>query len=205
MSQGNLGDGDLRASDADRERVVSRLREHAAEGRLTMDEFEDRMRQAYEARTYGELATLTRDLPVDLGAPTSGYVDLGEKTPDRRSFARRSHVRSWSSIATLVLVWWVGLHIIAGIHASWPLWIIVGAALVLFARARNHSHRYRREELRARRFAEREALARQRAAERDAANASRQERVLRVHDQVMEHAAWLEERLARRQNRWRSR
>lgn len=69
MSQGGVGvpDPNIRASDADRERVVEQLRQHTADGRLTMDEFEQRMSAAYEARTYAELAQLTRDLPVDLG------------------------------------------------------------------------------------------------------------------------------------------
>lgn len=52
-----------RASDADRERVVERLREAAADGRLDLDEFEERMGTAYQARTYGELDRLTTDLP----------------------------------------------------------------------------------------------------------------------------------------------
>jgi hypothetical protein len=68
MSQGGVGDPNLRASDADRDRIVEQLRQHTAEGRLTMDEFEQRMSAAYAAKTYGELAELTRDLPVDLGA-----------------------------------------------------------------------------------------------------------------------------------------
>lgn len=70
MSQGGVPDPNLRASDADRDRIVEQLRQHTADGRLTMDEFEQRMSAAYAARTYGELAGLTRDLPVDLGART---------------------------------------------------------------------------------------------------------------------------------------
>ncbi|MFF9088042.1 DUF1707 domain-containing protein [Streptomyces sp. NPDC014991] len=54
---------DLRASDADRERVAEILRDALAEGRLVMEEFEERLEAAYTARTYGELAPLTRDLP----------------------------------------------------------------------------------------------------------------------------------------------
>jgi hypothetical protein len=53
----------LRASDADRERAVVLLREHAAEGRLTLEEFTDRMSAAYLARTTDELEELARDLP----------------------------------------------------------------------------------------------------------------------------------------------
>ncbi len=55
---------DLRASDADRERVAGILRDALAEGRLDMAEFEERLDATYNARTYGELAPITRDLPV---------------------------------------------------------------------------------------------------------------------------------------------
>ena len=54
----------LRASDADRERAVELLRDHAAAGRLTLEEFTERMSAAYEALTNEELAELARDLPV---------------------------------------------------------------------------------------------------------------------------------------------
>ncbi|AMW10738.1 hypothetical protein A4E84_15220 [Streptomyces qaidamensis] len=55
---------DLRASDADRERVAEILRDALAEGRLDMAEFEERLDATYQARTYGELAPITRDLPA---------------------------------------------------------------------------------------------------------------------------------------------
>ncbi|MGW1268595.1 DUF1707 SHOCT-like domain-containing protein [Streptomyces sp. NPDC002491] len=55
---------DLRASDADRERVAEVLRDAVAEGRLDMTEFEERLEQTYAARTYRELAPITRDLPA---------------------------------------------------------------------------------------------------------------------------------------------
>jgi uncharacterized membrane protein len=57
------GAGYLRASTADRERAVDVLKAGFAEGRLTKDEYDARISQAYEARTYGELAVVTADLP----------------------------------------------------------------------------------------------------------------------------------------------
>ncbi len=55
---------DLRVSDADRERVAERLRDAAGEGRLTIDELDERVESAYAARTAAELAELTTDLPA---------------------------------------------------------------------------------------------------------------------------------------------
>jgi hypothetical protein len=59
-----MTDGSIRASDNDRERVVAALREAFTEGRLTLDEFEERTSVAYAARTWGELRALTDDLPA---------------------------------------------------------------------------------------------------------------------------------------------
>ena len=59
---------DLRASDADRERVVAVLAEAAADGRLTLDEHTERVHRAYRARTLGELARLTEDLAAPSAA-----------------------------------------------------------------------------------------------------------------------------------------
>lgn len=65
---------ELRASDADRDRVVERLRDAVAEGRLDMEEFEERLDAAYKSRTYAELEPLTRDLPAPAGGPVGGPV-----------------------------------------------------------------------------------------------------------------------------------
>ena len=53
----------LRASDADRERVANVLREAAGDGRLTMDELDERLDAVYAAKTYAELEPITHDLP----------------------------------------------------------------------------------------------------------------------------------------------
>ena len=55
---------DLRASDEQRDRAAAEIRDHYAAGRLTEDEFNERLDAAYGARTQGELAELRRDLPA---------------------------------------------------------------------------------------------------------------------------------------------
>jgi hypothetical protein len=55
---------ELRASDADRERTADLLRSAAGEGRLTMEELEERLHSAYAARTHAELDGLTADVVV---------------------------------------------------------------------------------------------------------------------------------------------
>jgi hypothetical protein len=60
-------DASLRVSDAERDAVLRTLGDHAAVGRLTLDELEERSGRALTAKTRGELATLTSDLPREAG------------------------------------------------------------------------------------------------------------------------------------------
>jgi hypothetical protein len=81
---------ELRASDADRERVADRLRDAAVDGRITMDELEQRLETAYTSTTHAELRPLTRDLAAS-EAPASAPAarELVGLAPSRR---RRSIV-----------------------------------------------------------------------------------------------------------------
>lgn len=67
----------IRASDVDREAVVTTLREAYTAGRLTLDEFDERMAAAYAGRTWGDLRALTADLPIQ---PVLG-TDLPDRPP----------------------------------------------------------------------------------------------------------------------------
>jgi hypothetical protein len=69
----------MRASDRDRQQVVDRLRGAVEDGRLTMDEYMQRMELAYRAVTYGELAPLQADLPA------TGSVHGQGREPDAAS------------------------------------------------------------------------------------------------------------------------
>ena len=71
----------MRASDREREATTARLREGAGEGRLTFEELADRVEASAQARTRGELARLTDDLPARAGPP----VVAAESAPTRRS------------------------------------------------------------------------------------------------------------------------
>ncbi|GAA1533819.1 DUF1707 domain-containing protein [Streptomyces albidochromogenes] len=89
----------MRASDAERERVAEVLREAVAEGRLDMEEFDERLDAVYKARTHGELEPLVRDLPVpgtavpvavaaaSSGAPASWAGRIGGPATSRGGFA----------------------------------------------------------------------------------------------------------------------
>jgi hypothetical protein len=82
---------DLRASDADRERVLTLLGEAAADGRLTLDEHSERAERAYAARTLGELAGLTTDLAGPSGQP----IQLDSHRAVTGLFRRESREGHW--------------------------------------------------------------------------------------------------------------
>ncbi len=70
---------EMRASDADRDLVIDVLREAVGDGRLTAEEFEERVQAAMSSRTFGELATLTADLvapPASPGVPEEPALDV---------------------------------------------------------------------------------------------------------------------------------
>ena len=78
---------DLRASDADRDRVLALLAEAAGDGRLTAEEHAERVQQACTARTLGELAELTADLAAPSAQPVrldGGRIISGVFGPARR-------------------------------------------------------------------------------------------------------------------------
>ncbi|WP_206540785.1 DUF1707 domain-containing protein [Nocardiopsis potens] len=59
----------MRAADTDREAVAERLRDAAAEGRLSMDELEERLDAAFSAKTFADLEPIVEDLPETVSAP----------------------------------------------------------------------------------------------------------------------------------------
>jgi hypothetical protein len=78
---------DLRASDADRDRVLALLAEAMSDGRINSEEHAERVQRAFSARTLGELAALTADLAVASAQPVrldGGRVIAGVFGPARR-------------------------------------------------------------------------------------------------------------------------
>ncbi|MCD0485789.1 DUF1707 domain-containing protein [Streptacidiphilus sp. ASG 303] len=84
-----VAEPDLRASDADRERVADVLRDAFAEGRIDADEHAERIEAAYAAKTLRELEPLTLDLPAHRpgAAPRPAAAPAGPPPPPARSYA----------------------------------------------------------------------------------------------------------------------
>ncbi|WP_051515874.1 DUF1707 SHOCT-like domain-containing protein [Candidatus Blastococcus massiliensis] len=128
----------LRAADADRAAVASVLGEHMAAGRLTVAEYEERLTRAYAAKTYGELAELTTDLPGG-AAPAAWSGSSVARREDRPARwgggwgeADAWAWRSWASTAVIVLAIW-GITSLASwqLLYFWPIWVIGPWGVVL--------------------------------------------------------------------------
>ena len=149
----------LRAADSDRAAVATLLGRHMAAGRLTVDEYDERLSRAYAARTYGELDELTADLPAtDRGRGAEPVArEHPAATPARacgpmpgqwgsRQWGggpcgvgpwggRQSPWRSWLSTAMIVVTIWA----VASIASTsflyfWPIWVIGPWGAVLLSR-----------------------------------------------------------------------
>jgi hypothetical protein len=92
----------MRAASADRERAVDVLKAGFAEGRLTQDEYNERMGRAYAAKTYGELATLTADLPAG-AVPAVWPMAVYQPPVTTNSLARASLVLGVAEFFTMGL------------------------------------------------------------------------------------------------------
>jgi hypothetical protein len=140
------GDPRLRASDADRERTAQLLREHHAVGRLTAEEFNTRLEQAFEARTLGQLDELLADLPaIDLyQLPSAGIRPTRRGGSGRRLRADadmpplESSWGGWAAGSVLLIAVWVVVGIAVG-GLAWVPWfalIVAPWALGLATRSR---------------------------------------------------------------------
>jgi Domain of unknown function (DUF1707)/2TM domain len=129
----------LRASDADRERFVAALRQHHAEGRLTLEELDERTERAYAARTLGDLDALGTDLPPLTAPAPAGpppRPDPGDLPPrmrppgPRRAAAKAALIRSllwFGMVSVILLVVWA----VTGADYFWPVWPILGFMIAI--------------------------------------------------------------------------
>jgi hypothetical protein len=120
--------GDLRVSDADRERALSELGEALRVGRITADEFDQRSGQALRSRTGKELTALLADLPLT-GPPATRAAAL---EPGHHAVAVRSVMGAGALVATLLFVRSATLALSPGHFAGYTL-APAGIAVLLVA------------------------------------------------------------------------
>jgi hypothetical protein len=125
----------MRAADADRHKIADRLKAALDEGRLSLHEYDDRVREAYAARTYAELLPLVTDLPQP---GVSAEEVTARRAAERRRRARKLPMALmvlwtiWAALAAVNIVVYVLVATTVDEDVYlWPVWLLVpGAALL---------------------------------------------------------------------------
>ena len=124
----------MRAADADRHKVADQLKASLDEGRLSLNEYDERVRDAYAAQTYAELLILVADLPTP---GTSAAEVSAKRAAELRRSARRLPTALmvlwtiWGAVTVVNIVVWALVAATTGPDLYvWPIWLLVpGAAL----------------------------------------------------------------------------
>lgn len=122
-----------RASDADREEVVSLLRAAVGAGLLDPEELAERTGAALSAKTGGELGPPTADLPP-------GWIRAerrAHRRPERARAQLTHHVGTYAAVMALLVTIWLVVALAAGAWYFWPVWPALGWGIGLVSHARS--------------------------------------------------------------------
>ncbi len=148
----------LRAGDGDRDAVAEQLREAHAEGRLTMEELDDRLGRTYAARTFADLAPLTADLPprpfggsitrpAEIARPRTANVPAPRRGAQSGSWidsGLRAGWYAWTVAVSINVVIWLIVTVTSGDPVYfWPIWVAGpwGAVLIVTTLSRRAERR----------------------------------------------------------------
>ena len=140
-----MTDDRIRVSDADRERVAARLREHFAEGRLSPDELDEQIAAALTAKTVGDVRRVMADLPGPVRAPPRARQSppwAPRPGAVFRSGPRILPLAVFALIAALVIpgAGWLFLALLQLVAALWLAACLAG--ILAAARLRRHIRRH---------------------------------------------------------------
>lgn len=121
-----------RASDAERNAIVTQLSTHLADGRLDLAEYDQRVAKVYATTTRDELAVVLSDLPALTEQQQAAAAPVAKKGA-RIPVWQRIEAGSWLGVSLIVVVIWGLISLSAGeLTYFWPMWVIGpwGAVLV---------------------------------------------------------------------------
>jgi hypothetical protein len=139
-----MGRDEMRAADSDRQAVADKLKQALDEGRLDLAEYDERLQQAYAAKTYGDLEDLLDDIPGTAPAPTRA-TDPAPRTatplPVARSERAGQLVKAWlggfGGIFVVGTVIWLITSLTTGnLQYFWPVWLLIPMAMGALGRWR---------------------------------------------------------------------
>lgn len=133
-----MGQKSMRAGDADRQRIVDQLKVALDEGRLDLSEYDERVQQAYAAKTYGDLDGLLADLPGTVPVEKSRVVPRGAGKPVKPA---EQESRSPFHGMAFVFVLCTGIWAVTGMGYYWPGWLLIPLAFMLMAHLGNRGKR----------------------------------------------------------------
>ena len=114
----------MRAADADRAAVAERLGAAHTEGRLTLADYDERLRDAYAATTYGDLERLTADLPAVVPGTSAAEIADDEQALRKAEWAEWTNEwRSWLGGAIVMFGIWGVVSLATG-SFQWP-WPVI--------------------------------------------------------------------------------
>lgn len=128
----------MRVSDADRQQVAGHLETAFGEGRLSVADFDDRVRQAWSASTHGDLARLTADLPAV--RPAAPVPSAPAENPDDTA---RKLLRGWFIVTFINVAVWFVIALNEGFTEVHPWWIWVALTWPVVALVVRYSRRRR--------------------------------------------------------------
>ena len=140
-----MGRDEMRAGDSDRRAVADQLKTALDEGRLDLNEYDERIQKTYAAKTYGDLDGLLDDLPGTIPVSRSqvqpaeppAALAVSPARPGGREVAQ--WVGPYAGVILVCVLIWLVTSISAG-HLTyfWPVWMLIPLILGFFGQWRGH-------------------------------------------------------------------
>jgi len=127
-----MGREGMRAGDADRQRIADQLKSALDEGRLDLNEYDERVQRAYSARTYGDLDGLLDDLPGTVGVQHS-QVQPHSPAPQPAAVAkedanhggRHTFTSALTAFLICTVIWAISSFSSGHAYYFWPAWVLI--------------------------------------------------------------------------------
>ena len=143
---------DMRAGDGDRKVVADQLRTALEEGRLDLNEFDERLQRTYAAKTFGDLDGLLDDLPGTVPVAHSQMQPAsapqppapGEQSPARPRVAPWEMLGPYGGVFTVCVLIWLVSSISSGhLVYFWPVWVMIPLILGIVGQLQGNAGRAR--------------------------------------------------------------
>ncbi|GLW31290.1 DUF1707 SHOCT-like domain-containing protein [Actinoplanes regularis] len=145
-----MGREGMRAGDSDRQRVADQLKSALDEGRLDLNEYDERVQRAYSARTYADLDGLLDDLPgtVPVQHAQVEPVQVAHPAPDaarvRKDQSSRHTFRSaLTAFLICTLIWAISSLSAGQAYYFWPAWVLIPVVITAVGALTDRNRRSR--------------------------------------------------------------